>query len=81
MRLLVEHAQEALIAIREFRWAEGDAVAAIQERRRRYRRAFEDLLAGGDRQMRIDSHVGCQRMGDAPCLGDRVVAEAAQPQA
>jgi AcrR family transcriptional regulator len=49
-RFLVEHPQEAQIAIREFRWAEGDALTTIQERRRRYRRAFEDLLAEGDRQ-------------------------------
>jgi TetR/AcrR family transcriptional regulator, cholesterol catabolism regulator len=50
MRFLVEHPQEALIAIRDFRWAEGDALVAIQERRRRYRTAFEDLLAEGERQ-------------------------------
>lgn len=53
MRFLVEHPQEALIAIREFRWAEGDALAAIQERRRRYSRMFENLLAEGDRQGRM----------------------------
>jgi AcrR family transcriptional regulator len=53
MRFLVEHPQEALIAIREFRWAEGDALTTIHERRRRYRRAFEDLLAEGDRLGRM----------------------------
>jgi AcrR family transcriptional regulator len=47
MRFLVEHRQESLIAIREFLWAEGDALSAIQERRRRYRMAFEDLIAEG----------------------------------
>ena len=58
MRFLVEHPQEALIAIREFRWAESDALTAIQERRRRYRGAFEDLLAKGDREGSMSvSHV------------------------
>ena len=46
-RFLVEHQQESLIAIREFLWAEGDALSAILERRRRYRAAFEDLIAEG----------------------------------
>jgi AcrR family transcriptional regulator len=55
MRFLVERPQEALIAIREFRWAEGDALTAIQERRRRYRRVFEDLLAQGHRQGRMSA--------------------------
>lgn len=50
MRVLVERPQEALIAIRDFRWAEGDAAVTIQERRQRYRRGFEDLIAEGDRQ-------------------------------
>ena len=36
-----------MIAIREFLWAEGDALSAILERRRRYRAAFEDLIAEG----------------------------------
>jgi AcrR family transcriptional regulator len=47
LRFLVEHQQESLIAIREFLWAEGDALSAILERRRRYRAAFEDLIAEG----------------------------------
>ena len=46
VRFLVEHPQEAVIAIRDFRWAEGDALTAIHERRRRYRKAFEDLPEG-----------------------------------
>ncbi len=53
VRFLVEHPQEALIAIREFRWAEGDALTAVLERRRRYRNAFEDLIAEGNRQGRM----------------------------
>jgi AcrR family transcriptional regulator len=47
LRFLVEHRDEALIAIRDFLWAEGDALTAILERRRRYRAAFEDLLDEG----------------------------------
>ena len=47
LRFLVEHRDEALIAIRDFLWAEGDALTAILERRRRYRAAFEDLLDQG----------------------------------
>jgi AcrR family transcriptional regulator len=47
LRFLVEHQDEALIAIREFRWAEGDALSAIVQRRHRYRAAFEDLIAEG----------------------------------
>jgi AcrR family transcriptional regulator len=47
MRFLVEHRHESLIAIREFLWAEGDAAAAIQERRERYRAGFEDLITEG----------------------------------
>ena len=50
MRLLVERPQEALIAIRDFRWAEGDSEVAIQQRRLCYRKGFENLLAEGDRQ-------------------------------
>lgn len=53
VRFLVEHPQEAVIAIRDFRWAEGDAVAAIYERRRRYRKVFEDLLIEGANQGRM----------------------------
>jgi hypothetical protein len=47
VRFLVEHRQESLIAIREFLGAEGDALTAILERRRRYRTTFEDLLTEG----------------------------------
>jgi AcrR family transcriptional regulator len=47
MRFLVEHRNESLIAIREFLWAEGDALAAIQDRRRRYRMGFQDLITEG----------------------------------
>jgi AcrR family transcriptional regulator len=47
LRFLVEHRHESLIAIREFPWAEGGALSAILERRRRYRTAFEDLLTDG----------------------------------
>ena len=47
LRFLAEHRQESLIAIREFSWAEGDALNTILERRRRYRAAFEDLLTEG----------------------------------
>jgi hypothetical protein len=47
LRFLLEHQQESLIAIREFLWAEGDALSAILERRRRYRAAFEELIAEG----------------------------------
>jgi AcrR family transcriptional regulator len=47
LRFLVEHQQESLIAIREFLWAEGDALSAILERRRRYRAAFEELITEG----------------------------------
>jgi AcrR family transcriptional regulator len=50
VRFLVEHPQEAVIAIRDFRWAESDALAAIHERRRRYRKGFEDLLIEGANQ-------------------------------
>ena len=53
VRFLVEHPQESLIAIRDFRWAEGDALTAIYERRRRYRKAFEDLLVEGSKQGRM----------------------------
>jgi AcrR family transcriptional regulator len=53
LRFLVEHRQESLIAIREFLWAEGDALGAILERRRRYRAAFEDLLTEGVARGRI----------------------------
>jgi hypothetical protein len=48
VRFLVEHPHEAIIAIRDFRWAEGDALTAIHERRRRYRNVFEDLLEGAN---------------------------------
>jgi hypothetical protein len=34
-------------------WAEGDALTAIYERRRRYRKAFEDLLVEGSKQGRM----------------------------
>jgi AcrR family transcriptional regulator len=47
MRFLLEHRQVSLIAIREFSWAEGDALVVIQERRRRYRMAFQHLIAEG----------------------------------
>jgi AcrR family transcriptional regulator len=50
VRFLVEHPHEALIAIRDFRWAQGDALTAIYERRRRYRKVFEDLLIEGANQ-------------------------------
>ena len=53
VRYLVEHPQQALIAIRDFRWAEGDALTAISERRRRYRTVFEDLLVEGTNQGRM----------------------------
>jgi AcrR family transcriptional regulator len=53
VRYLVEHPQQALITIRDFRWAEGDALTAIGERRRRYRKAFEDLLIEGADQGRM----------------------------
>ncbi|MGB7867663.1 MAG: TetR/AcrR family transcriptional regulator [Mycobacterium sp.] len=53
VRFLVEHPQEAVITIRDFRWAEGDALSAIYERRRRYRKAFEDLLIEGVSQGRM----------------------------
>jgi AcrR family transcriptional regulator len=53
VRFLVENPQEAVIAIRDFRWAEGDALTAIYERRRRYRKAFEDLLTEGVNQGRM----------------------------
>jgi AcrR family transcriptional regulator len=53
LRFLVEHREESLIAIREFLWAEGDALSAILERRRRYRAAFENLIAEGVVQGRM----------------------------
>jgi TetR/AcrR family transcriptional regulator, cholesterol catabolism regulator len=53
VRFFVEHPNESLVAIREFRWAEGEAMTAIQARRLRYRKAFEDLLIEGDRQGRL----------------------------
>ena len=53
VRFLVEHPHEAVIAIRDFRWAEGDALTAIGERRRRYRNVFEDLLIEGVNQNRM----------------------------
>ena len=53
VRFLVEHPQEAVITIRDFRWAEGEALAAIYERRRRYRKVFEDLLIEGAKQGRM----------------------------
>ena len=53
VRYLVEHPQQALITIRDFRWAEGDALTAIYERRRRYRTVFEDLLVEGTNQGRM----------------------------
>ncbi len=53
VRFLVEHPQEAIITIRDFGWAEGDALSAIYERRRRYRKAFEDLLIEGVSQGRM----------------------------
>ena len=53
VRLFVEHPEESLIAIREFRWAEGEDLHAIQARRHSYRQAFEDLLTKGDRQGRL----------------------------
>jgi AcrR family transcriptional regulator len=53
LRFLVEHPQEAVIAIRDFRWAEGDALSAVYDRRRRYRKVFEDLLVEGVKQGRM----------------------------
>jgi AcrR family transcriptional regulator len=53
VRFLVEHPQEAVIAIRDFRWAEGDALSAVYDRRRRYRKVFEDLLVEGVKQGRM----------------------------
>jgi hypothetical protein len=53
LRFLVEHPHESLIAIREFQWAEGDALTVIHERRRRYRTTFEDLLVEGVEQGRM----------------------------
>ena len=50
VRFFVENPKESLIAIREFRWAEGEDLREIQVRRRAYRQAFEDLLLAGDRQ-------------------------------
>jgi Tetracyclin repressor-like, C-terminal domain len=52
-RARLEHRQESLIAIREFLWAEGDALSAILELRRRYRTAFEELLTEGATQGRM----------------------------
>jgi AcrR family transcriptional regulator len=52
-RFLAEHPQEADITIRDFRWAEGDAVNAIDARRRRYRKVFEDLIIEGANQGRM----------------------------
>jgi AcrR family transcriptional regulator len=53
LRFLVEHRDESLIAIREFLWAEGDALSAILEQRRRYRSSFENLLVEGVSQGRM----------------------------
>jgi AcrR family transcriptional regulator len=53
VRFLVEHPQEAVITIRDFRWAEGDALTAIHKRRRRYRKVFQDLLIEGVNQGRM----------------------------
>ena len=53
VRYVVEHPNEALIVIREFRSAEGDALTAVLERRRRYRNAVEDLITEGCRQGRM----------------------------
>jgi AcrR family transcriptional regulator len=53
VRFLVEHPHEAIIAIRDFRWAEGDALTAVHERRRRYSNVFEDLLLEGANQGRM----------------------------
>jgi AcrR family transcriptional regulator len=53
VRFFVEHPQEAVITIRDFRWAEGEALTAIYERRRRYRKVFEDLLIEGATQDRM----------------------------
>jgi AcrR family transcriptional regulator len=53
VRFFVEHPNESLVAIREFRWAEGEAMTDIQTRRLRYRKAYEDLLIEGDRQGRL----------------------------
>src|ERR1700739_1488896 len=53
VRFLVEHPHEAIIAIRDFRWAEGDALAVIYQRRRRYRKVLEDLLIEGATQGRM----------------------------
>lgn len=50
VRFFVENPKESLIAIREFRWAEGEDLREIQARRHAYRQAFEDLLVAGDRQ-------------------------------
>jgi len=52
-RFLAEHPQEAEITIRDFRWAEGNAVNAIDSRRRRYRKVFEDLIVEGANQGRM----------------------------
>jgi AcrR family transcriptional regulator len=54
-RFLAEHPQEAEITIRDFRWAEGDAVNAIDARRRRYRKVFEDLIIEGAKQGRMSA--------------------------
>jgi TetR/AcrR family transcriptional regulator, cholesterol catabolism regulator len=53
VRFLVEHPHDAVITTRDFRWAEGDALTAIHERRRRYRKVFEDLLIEGANQGRM----------------------------
>ena len=53
VRFLVEHPREAVIAIRDFQWAEGDALAAVLERRRRYRKVIEDLLIEGESEGRM----------------------------
>jgi AcrR family transcriptional regulator len=53
VRFLVEKPQEAVITIRDFRWAEGDALSTIHERRRPYRKVFEDLLIEGANQGRM----------------------------
>jgi AcrR family transcriptional regulator len=50
VRYFVEHPKESIIAIREFRWAEGENLREIQARRHSYRQAFVELLTEGDRQ-------------------------------
>ena len=53
VRFFVEHPEASVIAIHDFRWAEGDALTAVYERRRRYRKVFEDLLIEGATQNRM----------------------------